>query len=173
MGSQSVTRNNKKAPELLLDLGCGTGTYVTKLNKYMNKLSGVDISSNMLLKAKEKNKYDYLYQKDIISFLAETKEKYSLIFASDVTGYLSNIEELFKLVYQSLDKNGVFLFSVETTNETKDMFLSPIGRYLFNPIFVKEKLLSMNFIIEHEKEINLRKEGSSFAKGMIYSCRRI
>jgi len=40
----------------IIDIGCGTGNYSTRLSRLKCKVTGVDVSSSMLKIAKEKDK---------------------------------------------------------------------------------------------------------------------
>lgn len=157
--------------EKVLDLACGTGTLALKLEHKPCHLTGVDISNNMLLLAQEKNMYDELIHDDILSFFETNEDTYSLIVASDVMGYFDDISSFLKEVYSHLTKDGCFVFSIEETNES-DVFLAPIGRYLYHPEFVKKELIKSGFSVLEEKHIDLRNEGAEKAKGVIFKCQK-
>lgn len=52
--SQVLLNITDKKNKTLLDVGCGTGRYMQKFTPHLQKVSGIDISSNMIKKAKEK-----------------------------------------------------------------------------------------------------------------------
>eukprot|EP01038_Epipyxis_sp_PR26KG_P016918 gene16918-23219_t len=119
----------------ILDLGSGTGLVCdplinvildTNKNNNNNNLSvnitGIDVSSKMLLKASEKNCYNALFVVDIQSYLNYcilNNEKFHLIVAADVLVYMDDLFDIFQLVRQSLmnrmDENSIslFIFTVE------------------------------------------------------------
>jgi len=49
----------------VLDAGCGTGLCGPSLAPYARRLTGVDLSSGMLARAKEKQVYDALTQAEV------------------------------------------------------------------------------------------------------------
>jgi len=46
----------------VIDLGCGTGLVGERFRDIAGKLIGIDVSINMIHKAKKKNIYDELYE---------------------------------------------------------------------------------------------------------------
>jgi predicted TPR repeat methyltransferase len=156
--------NNQKY-ENVLDLGCGTGAFGKTYGKLFKKLIGVDISEKMLKKAEKAKAYDKLINTDILTFLTKNKEKFDLISAIEVIGYMPDIVSLFKEVQLSLNKNGQFLFSVETNSEKPELSLN--GRYLYPIEYIEAKLKDTGFIIIEQKQINLRREKQDYAQGYI------
>ena len=65
----------------ILDAGCGTGLCGKFLKKYSSifSLYGVDLSSQMLKKAKEKKCYNKLFESDLIEFLKNKNNSFDLI----------------------------------------------------------------------------------------------
>lgn len=159
---------HQKTFKNVLDLGCGTGNLVSYLEK-ANSLTGVDISKNMLLKAKEKEAYTRLVHQDILSFLEEDDVSYDLVVASDVTGYFSNMELFLKRVYEHLTKEGTFLFTIELGDSQLDEALLENARFVYKESFVTNLLLKTGFSIQTKEEIQLRKEGDGMAQGILYA----
>lgn len=153
----------------VLDLACGTGTLALKLQKPFETLTGVDFSAAMLEKAKQKNKYTQLVEKDVVAFLKADTAVYDFILAVELTGYLPTLNELFDSVLPRLKQNGQFIFTIENATAEK-MELSAQGRYLYQPKFVEKLLVQTGFEIVRQEEIDLRKEGSNgaFAKGTLF-----
>ncbi len=103
----------KKKKYNLLDLGCGTGLSGQCFADIAKKITGIDISGNMLIKAKEKACYDALIEKDILRSLVELKELYDLILCIDTLVYFGDLNEFFTNIIYCLTKNGLLAFSVE------------------------------------------------------------
>ncbi|AZL16195.1 methyltransferase domain-containing protein [Rickettsiales endosymbiont of Stachyamoeba lipophora] len=101
----------------VLDLGCGTGLMAQELEKnnftQEVKITGVDLSLNMINIARSKNLYNKLYTDDIEKYLNQENRNYHLILASDVFVYIGNINNIIKLCKQHLKSNGLLVFSVE------------------------------------------------------------
>ncbi|MFZ4077317.1 MAG: tetratricopeptide repeat protein, partial [Legionellaceae bacterium] len=92
-----------------LDLGCGTGLCGNILREISAHLTGVDISSKMLDKAREKQLYDLLIEKDIISFLKDNTTDYDLIIAADVLPYFSDLDLFFKTISEHMTPNTTLM----------------------------------------------------------------
>ena len=64
--NKSILRINFRKSDKILDISCGTGELLLELErKGMKDLYGLDISNNMLCKAKEKLKYATLKEGDV------------------------------------------------------------------------------------------------------------
>ena len=160
----------KRKWQKVLDLACGTGTFALKFDQEFHSLTGVDISKNMLQRAEETEKYNRLCHQDIFEFLTDEESLYSLIVASDVIPYLQQLDHLFELVFAHLEEEGVFMFTVETDDSLSHEELQVTGRMVYPTKLVKEMLLKAGFKIEMQKEFPLRKEGTSFANGVLFSA---
>lgn len=105
----------------ILDLGCGSGTLLEKLKDFQCHLTGVDISSDMLVLAQEKmaahhfHNYE-LYESNMSTFTSATS--YDMIISTcDSINYLSSLEEvktLFGNIYQMLNVGGTFCFDMHS-----------------------------------------------------------
>lgn len=168
----AISMLKEKKFKNVLDLACGTGGFASKLKNNFNLIIGVDISKKMLDKASNINIYDKLVHQSIQDYLNKTKQKFDLIVALDVTGYLDTLVDLFQGVQAHLTKNGVFLFSVETPVTDKAYELALNGRYVYAQDYVQKELHKNGLSIVDIKEIDLRREGDSFAKGIIVLAKK-
>ena len=168
MGYLADKKNEKLS---FLDLGCGSGLCGKYLKKIFKKsrLVGVDISSQMLLKAKEKNVYDELVKNDITDCFCGDNLKFDVVVASDVFTYFGNLDSVFKKVDSLLCKKGVFAFTVSENNlNKKDYFLMPSSRFVHSIKYVENMLKKYDFsIIKNECKI-LRKEGDKDVMGRVF-----
>ena len=96
-----------------LDLGCGTGLCGPRLRAVADRVTGVDLSANMLEKAARLGAYDRLEQADVAEFLAASTETFDAVVAADVFIYVGAVDEVFRLLAQRMAKGGVFCFTVE------------------------------------------------------------
>lgn len=101
--------------ETILDLGCGTGSFLRTVAPLMNKrahLTGVDIS-NAFIKFAQMNHPDGNYiAGDIEEYLSSTEKKFDLITSRYVLTHLpkSKIESVMKLIKERLTDKGRFYF---------------------------------------------------------------
>lgn len=114
-------------PEIVLDLGCGTGSMCLRLSDKGYDMIGVDISDRMLSVAKQKaekeNKNILYLNQDMREF-----ELYgtvgSVICLCDSINYILEEEELlqvFKLVNNYLDPKGLFIFDINTNYKLREV----------------------------------------------------
>ena len=107
-------------PKLIAELGCGTGNITIPLAKKGYDIIGIDLSSSMLIQAKEKSIKENL---DIL-FIQQDMRKFELygtvdciLSICDSINYILEEDELlqvFKLVYKHLENNGLFIFDINT-----------------------------------------------------------
>lgn len=95
----------------ILDIGCGTGLVGLRVRDLAGRMDGVDISSAMLEKAREKNVYDGLFQADLAPFLAQHENRYDAILAAATLIHFGDLEALFQAVADALRDGGLFVFT--------------------------------------------------------------
>ena len=124
----AFARYAEKKPQLLLDLGCGTGKMTTELSLRGYEMIGVDISEEMLSRAvrlseRENQKVLYL-QQDMRSFdLYGTVD--AVVCSLDCVNYLTKKEDValcFSRVHTFLAPGGLFLFDVNTPWKFEHIF---------------------------------------------------
>lgn len=125
---------NKKNKKTVLDIACGTGTYLIKLQDDYNHLVGIDLDELMIEKAKHKisnsvniNKEKSLENKELkeknIVFkymnmlnIEQLNEKFNLIYCiGNSLVHLNSKDEVrtfLKSVYNMLDEEGIFVFQI-------------------------------------------------------------
>ena len=67
-----------------IDLGCGTGISGSAIASITKRLSGVDLSENMIQEARGKGVYEKLYVDSVEKFLENDTEQYDLFMCTDV-----------------------------------------------------------------------------------------
>ena len=152
----------------ILDLGCGTGLCGNQIKNNYQSLTGIDISIEMLKKAKEKSIYSELHCCDIINFLTKTNEKYELIIAGDVLIYIGNLSEFFRLCSSVMTENARFIFSIEV-EKTKNYSAKLTGRYSHNYNYIKKLTHKNNLMIEFSENTKIRKEKNNWVLGKVFS----
>ena len=111
-------RYGLRKPQLGLDLGCGTGGMTTVLARRGIEMTGIDISEDMLMVAREKSEgLDILYlNQDMCEF--ELYGTVDFIVSSlDCINYITDKRDLLKvmkLANNYLNPNGLFIFDINT-----------------------------------------------------------
>jgi ubiquinone/menaquinone biosynthesis C-methylase UbiE len=98
----------------VLDLGCGAGELCRRISDLgAKKVTGVDISANMLELAQQEVPEGVTFQHQAMDDMEFSPETFNLVVSSLAFHYIENLEELFQKIYQWLKAPGVLLFSME------------------------------------------------------------
>ena len=152
--------------EKAIDLGCGTGLSGKGLRDVSNNLTGIDISENMVAKARELDVYDSLIVGDIVDTLNSSQEKYDLFIALDVLIYIGDVKSIFNAVRDCSNKNAFFIFSVESQMGDGYSLLKS-ARYSHSDEYIL-KTASDGFKLIESQEVSLRKERDGWIDGKIF-----
>ena len=150
-----------KKDDKILDLACGTGTFVTmlKLNGY-EFVSGLDLSDEIIEIANEKRKINRLnidfYVEDMMSFKVKEKQDVITCFFDSVN-FLKDkneIKKLFNSVYNALKPNGYFIFDIFSKEMLKEYENNKFEKDFetFKIKWITKKINSST--LKHEIEIN-------------------
>lgn len=165
--------NNPKAGRIL-DLGCGTGQCGVFFRDLALELIGVDLSSQMIEKAKQLGAYDSLFVSDLNEYLTQsTLEPFDLIIAGDVLVYSGDLDSIFKMVFKKLAEKGRFAFTIEDLNDQNlnhdsYYYLQPTGRFAHSKAYIQQLVHQNNFVLLLEKEIILREHEGNPIQGRVY-----
>jgi predicted TPR repeat methyltransferase len=150
----------------VLDLGCGTGLMGVPLRPIVKTLVGVDLSRQMLEKAKVRAIYDELACMDIIEFTKFDTRSYGLITSTDVFIYVGELSAVFDAVYRRLNVGGYFAFSVEAADQG-DYTLTESGRYRHTKAYLEKLGRDNGFKIHAIEDCILRNEGERRMSGFL------
>ena len=120
-----ITDRNPNAHSVL-EIACGTGALMKQLSKYY-ELSGLDKSPVMVAMAHHKFRHTTLYQLDMVDF--KLKDKFDVIICmNDSINHLLKFldwKKLFKNVGKHLNKDGIFIFDINTEFKLKELSATP------------------------------------------------
>ncbi|MCD4651919.1 MAG: 4-hydroxythreonine-4-phosphate dehydrogenase PdxA [Candidatus Cloacimonetes bacterium] len=121
---ESYNHRQKKSPENVLELACGTCNVATRLVKRGIRVTAADIAPGMLAIGASKPFAPKIYRADMLD--AIPSEEYDLILLLfDSINYLqkeSQIAELLENVHAGLMKQGLFVFDISTLRNCRDNF---------------------------------------------------
>lgn len=126
----------------VLDLGCGTGMVGARIAPHARQLVGVDLSSRMLEKARQRAVYTRLVEADLLAMLLdEPAASYDVVTAADVFIYVGRIDEVVAAIRRVLKFGGLFAFSVETPasdeeKEPPEVRLAATARFAHSPAYI-------------------------------------
>lgn len=175
-------------PNLIAELGCGTGNISNKLAKKGYDLIGIDNSFQMLSKAKEKaNKenLNVLYlEQDMREFeLYGTVD--SILSICDSINYIldeNDLLKVFKLVNNYLEPKGLFIFDINTLYKFKNILstnsfceTTENSAYTLENYFDEDEMINefyTNFFIK-DKSLNLYHRFEEFHYEKAYTIEKI
>ena len=186
---ERLTKLHYQAPQLLLnaltvalascqcsldiiDLGCGTGLCAPLLKPFAKTLLGVDLSPNMIEKARQRNLYTTLITADILSALHNHPNSFDLAIAADVLIYFGNLAPLFTAIHTALRPNALFAFSIESNPDPTDFTLRPTRRYAHSEPYLRRLAAQHHFDILSLTPGTLREESTHPVPGLIAILRR-
>ena len=160
------------APDVL-DLGCGTGLFGAAVRPHAAKLTGIDLSSGMLDKARARNVYDVLEEGEILAWLESHPAPCDLITATDVLIYFGRLDALFMQIASHLPAHGLFAFSTESpAGMTEDFRLQSEARYAHSPAYVERTAAAAGLTIDRRLNVVVRTERAQPVHGHLYILRR-
>lgn len=153
-----------------VDLGCGTGLLGPLIKPNVDHLTGVDLSPNMLIRAKAKQVYDEIAEKELTSFLNEQQaDAFDLVTAAEVLNYIGDLEPVFAAISRSLKSGGAFIgtFEILEDDDSTGYRLTPTGRYEHREDYVLSLAEQSGLHHVETKRIPLRKHFNDIVEGLV------
>lgn len=119
----------------IVDLGCGTGEITVRLAEQGRQLYGVDISTEMLAIAEQKQTQtnsNISWIKQDIRTLQGFSDIDLCVSYCDVINYIvseSDLKQVFSNVYDCLSADGLFIFDVHSMNHVKHHMINRTFTY--------------------------------------------
>lgn len=147
--------------DTILDAGCGTGLCAVYLRPRTAHLEGVDLSAAMLERAKSRNAYDALHERELVAFIRERPAAYDMIVSADTFCYFGDLTEVAEVTHRALRPGGIFVFTVEALPAAEGVphKLTRTGRYAHSAGHVGDVLGRAGFAEPKFRAVVLRKEG--------------
>jgi predicted TPR repeat methyltransferase len=155
----------------VLDLGCGSGLAGLRLKPLAARMTGVDLSPEMIELARARNIYDRLEVAEITRFLREHQEHFELIAACDCLIYFGDLRQVVIPVSEKLERNGIFAFTLER-GEQYPFRLTDTGRYTHHAQHVREVAAEAALRVEHLAEGYLRMEYGAEVTGLFVALKK-
>lgn len=157
-----------------LDLGCGTGLMAKAMSKEAGIWTGIDLSTKMLEKAREKGLYQSLICSDVVGAMRSMDARsFDVVCAADVFIYVGALEDTFKEVHRILRPGGYFLFSVESNTTTSDFTLCTSGRFAHQESYIRRLAQPEAWRICSVRATAIRVERSCHLSGQLFALQRL
>ncbi len=153
----------------VLDLGCGTGLAGAAFRPSARRLVGVDLSPEMIARARERGTYDELIVGDILEPLGEpmgVSAAFDLILAADVFVYVGDLRPVFTAVRQALRPGGRFAFTVEA-HVGAGLTMLETGRFAHSESYLRELARACGFEVSQWQKAPLRRERAQVIEGYV------
>ena len=140
-GTVKAQMKEQTARLAILDAGCGTGLCGPLLKPVANRLSGVDLSKNMLELANERKCYDELTQEDLVRHIDRFTGEFDVIVSADTLVYFGELKQVFEAAAKALKTGGLFIFSLErlpANDSARDYKLLMHGRYAHDRLYIEK-----------------------------------
>ncbi len=125
---EALLHAQEKHPQSVLDLACGTGSMSVLLAKKGYRVTGVDMSEDMLTVASEKA---YELAENVPFFVCQRMERLRVpetvdwaVCCLDSLNYITDpaaCQKAIRRVYEALSPGGIFLFDVNTPEKLRAM----------------------------------------------------
>lgn len=155
----------------ILDAGCGTGLCAPHLRPFAARLTGVDLSANMLAQAARSGAYERLERAELCDFLSQSAGAFDVINAADVLVYFGDLAPLFAAAAGALRPAGLFAFSVEEGGADSFM-LRASGRFAHTRSYLQTTAAALGFECLHLGSQNLRRDREGEVAGLVVVLRR-
>jgi predicted TPR repeat methyltransferase len=159
-----------------LDAGCGTGLCGPLIAPFVSHLTGVDLSGQMLARARAGGHYDELIQAELTEYLEGQQARFELIVCADTLCYFGPLEAVLGAAGAALAPGGTLIFSVERAPEgpagERGHHLNLHGRYSHSERYVKSVLEGAGLHLAALEPGVIRNEGGAPVPGLIVTARR-
>lgn len=157
----------------VLDLGCGTGLMAAALAGSELQLTGVDLSSGMLNRARERGIYAELVLGDVEDVLDRLPAaSYRAVIATDVFIYIGELHDVFRAVARALEPHGLFGFSVEAL-QGASYALRSSGRYAHPVEYLRRLCAEAGFREIAVEPTVLRRDKGEPVEGLLVLLERL
>jgi predicted TPR repeat methyltransferase len=161
-----VARRRMRGPGAILDAGCGTGLVGAALAGDGHRITGVDLSPEMLVRARNRHVYEALVVADLIEFLESRPEgAYDAVLSADVLCYFGNLRPVFAAAARALAPGGFMAFTVEQRLED-GWGLMDSGRYAHSAAHLREAARGVLRLAALGTEV-LRREAGRPVRGLL------
>src|ERR1700688_207268 len=148
-----------------VDLGCGSGLAGSQMRSLAARMTGVDLSPEMVELARARNIYDQLEVAEITRWLAGNKDHFDLVVACDCLIYFGDLRQVVIPSAKKLERDSVLAFTVERGDQYP-FRLTDSGRYTHHAQHIREVAAEAGLHVARLEEAFLRMEYGAEVTGL-------
>ena len=158
----------------VLDAGCGTGLCGPLLRPNCAQLIGVDLSPQMIERARSRACYDELITAELSAFMRSRTGSFDAVVSADTFVYFGALEEPLGAAREAVRSAGLLIFTLEslTAASGEDFRLEAHGRYAHGEPYVRGALAAAGFSVISFSNACLREERGQAVDGVVVAARR-
>lgn len=158
----------------VLDAGCGTGLCGPLIREYSDRLVGIDLSPQMVERARSRGCYDEIVVAELSAFMRSHVEQFDAIVSADTLVYFGALEEPLSAARDALIPAGVLVFTFEllSAEPSENYRLEPHGRYAHSEPYVRTALAVAGFSVPALSKVVLREERGVPVNGAAVTAQR-
>ena len=149
----------------ILDLGCGTGLCGQAVSSMATRLDGVDLSPQMIAKARQRAIYNELAVGDLYPFLEKKAKCYDVLVAAGVFEHIGDPRRVFRAAFGALRGSGLFIFTAED-NPTRELSVNSSGYYMHGRAYLAERAVQCGFAVSSLESATLRRDNGVAVRGL-------
>ncbi len=149
----------------ILDLGCGTGLCGQAVSSMATRLDGVDLSPQMIAKARQRAIYNELTEGDLYPFLEKKAKCYDVLVAAGVFEHIGDPRRVFRAAFGALRGSGLFVFTAED-NPTRELSVNSSGYYMHGRTYLAERAARCGFAVSSLESATLRLDNGAPVRGL-------
>ncbi|HEX3696111.1 MAG TPA: tetratricopeptide repeat protein [Polyangia bacterium] len=158
----------------VLDAGAGTGLCAPFLRPYARRLVGIDLSKEMLFRAKTRGGYDALETAELTAYMRAHPAAFDLVVSADTLCYFGDLSEAASSAAAALRPGGHLVFTVEhlAPESAVGFQINPHGRYSHGEDYVRRTLTAAGLGALSIQRAHLRIENMLPVEGLLVTARR-
>lgn len=151
------------------DVGCGTGLCAPALRPLARRLVGIDLSPEMLEKARGRGLYDALVEAELTAFLGQNAAAFDLIVVADTLVYFGDLAVPLGAAAGALREGGRIAFNLEhdSADHSAGYRLNQYGRYVHGEEHVRRRLIEAGFTILSLEATTIREQAQQPVQGLM------
>ena len=153
----------------IADAGCGTGLCAPALRPLARRLVGVDLSPEMLDRARARGLYDALVEAELTAFLSQNAAAFDLINVADTFVYFGDLATPLAAAAGALRPAGRIAFNLERDvgDHASGYRLNQYGRYVHGEDHVRDRLAAAGFTILSLEKVTIREQAQEPVQGLL------